>query len=116
MRRETAFAIEGLLARFPHEPPDADSVRVRANRYVDECGCTAGGICLIIAAIAAPVALFISHSWSLPTILWFPIAVVTAPIVGKLTGIAFAILRLQLLRRRLQRRVLAVEVADVHLH
>lgn len=116
MRRETALAIERLLASFPHEPPDADSVRVRANRYVDECGCAAGGICLIIVVIAVPVALFASHSWSLPTILWFPFAVVTAPVVGKLTGIAFAVLKLQSLRRQLQRRVLAVEVADVHLH
>jgi hypothetical protein len=116
MRRETAVEIGRLLASFPHEPPDADSVRARADRYVDECGCAAGGIFLIIVALATPVALFVSHSWSLPAILWFLFAVVTAPMVGKLTGIAFAILRLQSLRRQLQRRVLAVEVANVHLH
>ena len=116
MRRETAMAIEKLLARFPGEPPDAVSVRARVQRYVNECGCAAGGIFLVVAVPAALAALIVTGSWRLPVALWSLFAVGAAPVAGKLTGIAVAMLRLQLLRRRLQRRVLALEVTDVHLH
>ena len=86
MRRETAVAIDWLLASFPQEPPDADSVRARAERYVNECGCAAGGIFLIMAALAALVALIISDSWRLPVVLWSLFAVVAASIVGTAAG------------------------------
>lgn len=116
MRRETALAVERLLASFPHELPDADTIRARAERYVNECGCAAGGSFFILAALAALGAIIVSHSWRLPVVLWCLVAIVAASIAGKLMGIAIAVVRLQLLRRRLHRRFLAVEVTDVHMH
>ena len=116
MRHKTALAIERLLASFPREPPDANTIRARTERYVNECGCAAGGSFLILAALAALVAVIVSHSWRIPVVLWCLAAIVAASIVGKLIGIAIATVRLQLLRRRLHRRIMAMEVTDVHLH
>jgi hypothetical protein len=116
MRRKTGIVIEGILASFPDEPPDAVSVRVRVHRYVNECGCSAGGIFLVLAAVAVLVALTVTDSWRLPVLLLSMFAIATASIVGKMTGIAIASLRLHRLRRGLQRRILSLGITDVHVH
>ena len=116
MRRKTGIAIEGILASFPDEPPDAVLVRAHVRRYVNECGCAAGGIFLVLAAVAVLITLIVTDSWRLPLLLGSTLAIVAASIVGKMTGIAIAALRLHSLRRRLRRRVLALGVTDVHVH
>lgn len=116
MRRKTGIVIEGILASFPDEPPDAVSVRARVQRYVNECGCSTGGIFLVLAAVAVLIALIVTDSWRLPVLLGSMLTIVTASIVGKMTGIAIAALRLHRLRRRLCRRVLALGGTDVHVH
>ena len=116
MRDKTAQVIERLLASFPREPPDANAIRARTERYVNECGCAAGGSFLILAALAALVAVLVSHSWRLPVALSCLAVIVAASIVGKMIGIVIAMVRLQLLRRRLHRRIMAMGVPDVHLH
>lgn len=104
VRRVAAAEIDRLLAWFEDEDPDVVDLRDRARRYATECGCSTGGVFLVVAALAAPVVLTLEDAWNPVTVLWSLLVVAGASLAGKASGMVVATARLQLLRRSLERR------------
>ncbi len=97
--------LEGLLHSFPEERESLRPYVDRAKAYSNECGCSMGGAFLLGSLGLLILYCFLFNGFGrgnlLTDALWGTAFVFSAGIVGKLTGIGIARIRLALLYRHL---------------
>jgi VIT1/CCC1 family predicted Fe2+/Mn2+ transporter len=109
-------AIDALLARLPANDPERATLQARAVAYSKDCGCTMGAAffagALLLAVTYLAVAGLELSSCGIAVAFVF-----LATVVGKLTGLLVASLKLTFLRRSLSGRLRSERYsAHVHLH
>lgn len=109
-------AIDALLARLPADDPERATLQSRAAAYSTDCGCKVGATFMAGALVLAAVYLAFA-GLGLETCGIGLAFVFVATMVGKLTGLLVASLRLAFLRRSLSRRLRSERYsAYVHVH
>jgi len=111
--RQTAIAVERLLADLPAGAADRLTLQKRAIRYADDCGCKLGAVFLAVALVAVPTFIALRESFGIGTVGTGLIVVFAAAAVGKATGLLLAWTRLALLRRSLTRRLRQTRIRHV---
>ena len=107
MIARAARGADRLAARLPDTAPDKAAIRAKIARLAGECGCAMGGVFLIAASvIAATYSVAVSEPSIRLLLLSAPFVFVGA-LLGKLTGVMLAVVRLTVLRRRLAARLVA---------
>jgi multisubunit Na+/H+ antiporter MnhG subunit len=105
-RAARADTVRALLAHA--DPVDRMRLQARLERAAAACGCTTGGVALLVAGVAVVAWWVLARDgeW----ILWAEagvalLLVIAAAVIGKLLGLATADVWLWTTRRRLERRV-----------
>lgn len=107
-RNGASEVLRFLWDAFPTEHDTLSRYVARAKAYRNECGCATAGGATLAAILGLLVYRFALHGfriehWLADTVLAV-IIVAGAAVTGKLAGIGFARLRLELLGRELRRR------------
>ena len=74
-------------------------------RYNRECGCSLGGVFMVVAFLAAISYIVVTADFSIGAAGTGIAVVLVASLLGKALGLAVASVRLEMLRRSLSRRV-----------
>jgi small-conductance mechanosensitive channel len=115
-RLRTAVLVDDLLARVPADDPEKVALVARARAHSRDCGCAMGGVFLGVALLLALGYVAATVDLSLRTALASSIFVLLATVVGKLTGLLVAWVRLALLRRSLTRKLRRTASGHVYVH
>ena len=111
------LAIDAMLASLPSDDRERARLLARAVKYNRECGCALGGFSLVAALLLASTYLAVSGDLSLRTAAASVLFVLAAALLGKVTGLLLASVRLALLRWSLTRMVqLPRRVGHVDVH
>jgi hypothetical protein len=100
-----AFEIDRLLAKVPPDDPAKAMFQARARAYSRECGCKLGGIFLAVSWVLGLAYFAARGELGLRTGIASFIFAVFASVLGKLTGLLLASVRLALLRRSLSKNL-----------
>jgi len=103
-RGRTAIAIEALLENLPEDDAEKAVLTARARVYAQECGCAMGGSFLAAALAMTLIYVVITRDLSVRTCIASIALIFVASVLGKVTGIWLAWVKLVLLRRSLARR------------
>jgi hypothetical protein len=117
----TVLELERLLTCFPQDRNEIRSHIRKAKKLKRDCGCSMGaaflvGSTFIFAVITAFVSSRLDRLSFAKYLLYGAIAVLTSTIVGKVTGIAIARIRLALLYKHLLSKHSIQEDEHVRLH
>jgi len=104
-RNGRSAAIDVLVVQLELESAERRELQTRVGRLSRECGCAFGGVALAAALVGTVVYVGVSGDRGPRTLALGAGSVVAAALVGKVAGLALASLRLELLRRRLARRL-----------
>lgn len=111
-----ANRVDALAVGLPDSDPRKADFRSRIAALSNECGCTMGGVFLVVAA-AVVIAFFIATSWlSVATGLLGCGFVLAMSLLGKVVGLFVVRVRLVAMRRTVERRLCegGVRYVDVH--
>lgn len=100
----TSVAIDGLVTDLGLDPSERGDVQRRMTRYNRECGCALGGATMAVALGATAAYMTATATIGIVPIVVAAGVVFASSLLGKAAGLAVASLRLELLRRSLERR------------
>lgn len=114
-----ADRVDALAQRLPHDDPRRGALRTRIAALANDCGCTAGGIFLVVATVVAVGYFVAGGRLGIGEVAAATGLVLVACFIGKGLGLGIARLRLLWLRHVLVtwlRDASASQVSDVQLH
>lgn len=115
-RSRTAHRIDDLLARVPADDPEKAALEARARAHSRDCGCAMSGAFLGVALLLTLVYVAATVDLSIRTALASAMFVLLATLLGKLTGLLLAWVKLAVLHRSLSRKLLRTTSGHVYVH
>jgi VIT1/CCC1 family predicted Fe2+/Mn2+ transporter len=105
MLKTAARRADDLARLVPDADPGKATTRAEISRLGHACGCATGAAFLIGATVLVAAYAALSGERGARFVLLGVLFVLTASMVGKLTGVLVAVARLAAIRRRLSRHV-----------